>query len=314
MYRAVDRRYYGPGFSGNYRKSTAYYDRKRRAKALKGTWQGYTRTSVPRAWPPNELTATLEGSYKFRMDTAATAFPNTGSAFQCFGFGGDLDTTSDVRFVTGGDDLGTGTNATAIAFPVHTQMSPLYTRMAVLATSYKITFSSTHEVPNGFKIYSWVSDYRFVGVPNLTDTGELRVTGDPDIAGMPADPTAQLSILDRNPRILRPMVYTNLSVDSSTNRATIYWKPNWSTSRSGTGKGPAPKAINSANHPSGIAGLQNAAIASALSTNFGMRPHLNVMICRRNLGGDATPDRTTFITHCEVHVRHKVCYFERIAG
>lgn len=301
--------YFGPGGGGGRNPNN------RRTKHWKdATYRQYTKATIPRYWPPNELNATLEGSYKFRMDTAITAHANSLTAFQCFGFGGTLDCSLNSMYVTN-STAGTRTSPATLAFPVHTTLSPEYTRMAILSTKYRITFSSNQEVPNGFKIYTWQSDTRFPGIPNLTDTGQLRVTGDPDTTAFPADPAVQLAILDRHPRLLRPMVYTNLSVDSSTNRATVTWSPDYRMSRGDTAgiRGPLLHASTSANHPSGHA-LCNATIANSLITNFGTVPWLSVMICRRNLGGDATPDRTMFITHLEVHVTHRVQYYQRIAG
>lgn len=276
-------------------------------------FRGYTQASVPRYWPPNELTATIQSSYELSMPTAITAHANSLCGFQAWGFGSSLNGVNISHFVTD-STAGTATHPTAMVFPNHVANMSLYGKMALLSSKYVISWSSTQAVPNGFNIVSWQSDNQYLGIPTMTDTGELRVTGDCDTTAFPADPVKQLDIINSRHRDLRPVQHTNLSVDSSTNRITLVWRPDYSHLRDIGIKGPQPMSNSIIGHPSGMPGTQNALAAASLTTAFGARPWLSVIAYARNMVGGETPLRTAWLSTMKVRVIHRVKYFQRIAG
>ncbi len=283
---------------------------------------GYNVGYVDRYWPPNEMVVELQGSFaQDPITSVATAYCNDVSAFQAWGFGGNLDGGDCASFVTA-NTSGTATKQSpAMVFSNWDALKGEYNRAAIISTEYSITFMSPQEVPQGFSFMSWTSDHDYTGpgaypgeTYGITTTGQLQNSGDTATVGMPADPVRTLAYARDGVRHMRPIVRTSITGDNTQNRATLHWKPDYRMQRDVRIKGPPIKTASITGHPSGQPAVTSAAVASFLTTDYGMYPRLNVLGYRTSMGGDTTPDRSLYIDQCIVRVKHKILLYNRVRG
>ncbi len=289
--------------------------RAKRSKKIMDVYKNFVSARVPRWWPPSEMYATLDGHLEWNMNTQETAYPNNLTAFQAFGIGGQLDMTDIALFVDGDGTTGNPTPYPAQVMRPHDTLKGDYSRMAIVSSTYKISFSSDHATPNGFILDAWLTDHRDTG-PGWT-CNELRTDGDGNTTALPVSPIPMYNALSIGHRRKYLTKRSFLGVDSSTNFINLTWHPDYVNTRIEKGNLGGnrlkPKTTTIGSVDGGPSALMNAAVASALTTDFGMRPWLNILIRPSNITHPTSAAaRVNFITKMKVHATHKVLYYQRI--
>lgn len=288
---------------GRRRRSRGGITRTSRAIATYGKNFG----TLPRYWPPSEAVAHYEADYQLRMDTKATAFPNTLTKFQAFSFGGSLDGTDIRHFVTGSTTAGTATNPAAQVLRNWVKQSADYERMAVISSTYKVSWSTLAPLAHGFKAYIWISDddWKDKPIPALEDLAPVTTN-----AGWGLDHTAMLNALRTGARSMYRIIPSRLTGDGSRETLTMNITVDHAKNRTGL-YGGVLKADTVTNHQSGVPARRNSTVAAGLTFDPGWKQRINVIIAPDN-PGTTTSLQIAFFTEMHVQLHYKVLLYDRI--
>lgn len=281
-------------------------NRNRRAVAM--IRSGYSKLSVPRNFPANELRCTVEWQHTL-SPSAAFSFANNVSAFQGWSFGGALDGT-DCKFYTDATDaLTTAQSIPAQTIRNYTNYSDGYKRVAILGSTYYLRFMADGgAAPMTFTAFLWESDPSHDLVPIKALDGTSFGVTDP----WGADANKMLDALRAGQRRVwkktsRPTLDADhhelkcsASLNYSKDRDGRYIQGGLKCELAGTGSTVGANTF-----------ALNTLIATGITAQFGYIPRINVITAPTT--PVKTGARAGAFTSLEIKAVHRIMFYQRTA-